>query len=102
MLMACTAMMTCLSGTSLMAQAQDTSTKSVQAEHTNERYKIGDTAHDLYKDERVGIKDWQNKGLKAPQKDSQWVLISDKYVLVQMDSGKILDIAPVKTKPLKK
>lgn len=91
------AILGCVSVLSLPAQAaQATSTKSVQAENTNEHYKVGDTAHDLYKQERVGIKDWQQKGLKTPQKDSQWVQISDKYVLVQMDSGKILDIAPVK------
>lgn len=94
-LMTCAAMLTCLSGTSFLAQAQTPSTKSVQAENANEQYKVGDTAHDLYKEERVGIKDWQQKGLKAPQKDSQWVQISDKYVLVQMDSGKIIDIKPV-------
>ncbi|WP_285423473.1 RcnB family protein [Pseudomonas sp. efr-133-TYG-103a] len=101
-LMACAAIATCLSGTSLMAQAQTASNASVQAEHTNQRYKVGDTAPDLYKEERVGIKDWQDKHLTAPAEDSQWVMINDKYVLVNVSDGKILDIAPVKTKPLKK
>ncbi|MFK3971998.1 RcnB family protein [Pseudomonas sp. NPDC087358] len=96
-LIACAVAMSCLAGTSLMAQAaQPASSKTVQAENTNEKLKVGDTAHDLYKQERVGIKDWQQKGLKAPHENTQWVQISDKYVLVQMDSGKILDITPVK------
>lgn len=96
-LMACAAVMTCLTSASLSAQAADSASgKTVQAEHTNEHYKVGDTAHDLYKQERVGIKDWQQKGLKEPQEDTQWVQISNKYVLVNTDSGKILDIEPVK------
>lgn len=96
-LMACAAVMTCLMGASLSAQAAEpASGKTVQAENTNEHYKVGDTAHDLYKQERVGIKDWQKKGLKAPQENTQWVQISNKYVLVNTDSGKILDIEPVK------
>ena len=102
-LMTCAAMLTCLTGTSLMAHAaQPTSTKSVQAENTNKRYKVGDIVPDLYKDERVGIKDLPNKGLSTPQEGSQWVQINDKHVLVQMDNGKILDIAPIKYAPAKK
>jgi Ni/Co efflux regulator RcnB len=101
-LMACVATVSCLSATSLTAQAQTPATKSVQAEHTNQQYKVGDTTHDLYKDERVGIKDWQDKGLHAPKEGTQWVQISDKYALVNMEDGKILDIAPVTLKPLKK
>jgi Ni/Co efflux regulator RcnB len=101
-LMTCAALATCLSGTSLAAMAQTPATKSVQAEHTNQQYKVGDTTHDLYKDERVGIKDWQDKGLKAPQEGAQWVQISDKYALINMEDGKVLDIAPVKLRPLSK
>jgi Ni/Co efflux regulator RcnB len=87
--------MTCLSGATLVAQAQTPATQSVQAEHTNKQYKVGDTAHKLYQDERLGIKDWQDKNLKAPQAGSQWVTISDKYVMVEMETGKILAIAPM-------
>ena len=101
-LMACAAVVTCLSGTSFAAMAQTPPTKSVQAEHTNEQYKVGDTTHDLYKDERVGVKDWQGKGLTAPKEGTQWVLISDKYALINMEDGKVLDIAPGNLKPLKK
>lgn len=90
------AVMTCLTGTALVAQAQTPATKTVQAEHTNKQYKVGDTAHKLYQDERLGIKDWNEKNLAAPKEGSQWVTISDKYVMVEMDNGKILDIAPMK------
>ena len=93
-LMACAAVMTCFTGTSLTVQAAEpAANKTVQAESTNRKYKVGETAPDLYKQERVGIKDWQKRGLKAPQEDTQWVQISNKYVLVNMDSGKILDIS---------
>lgn len=96
-LMACAAVMTCLTGASLCAQAAEpTSSKTVQAETANKHFKVGDIAPDLNKQERVGIKDWKQKNLKDPGEDSQWVQISDKYVLVQTDSGKILDIQPVK------
>lgn len=86
---------TCLSGASLVAQAQTPATQSVQAEHTNKQYKVGDTAHKLYQDERLGIKDWKDKNLKPPQEGSQWVTISNKYVMVEMETGKILAIAPM-------
>lgn len=96
-LMACAAVMTCLAGTSLCVQAAEaTSSKTVQAETTNKHFKVGDTAPDLYKQERVGIKDWQKKGLTAPKENTQWVQISDKYALVEIDNGKILDIAPAR------
>ncbi|WP_268800818.1 RcnB family protein [Pseudomonas huanghezhanensis] len=94
-LLASMAVLTCLTSTALVVQAQTPATKSVQAEHTNEQYKVGDTAHKLYQDERVGIKDWKDKGLHAPKEGSQWVTISDRYVLVDMDTGKILDMAPM-------
>lgn len=100
-LMASVAVVTCLGGASA-AMAQTPATKSVQAEHTNEQYKVGDTTHDLYKDERVGVKDWEGKGLHAPKEGTQWVLISDKYALINMEDGKVLDIAPGNLKPLKK
>ncbi|WP_296261065.1 MULTISPECIES: RcnB family protein [unclassified Pseudomonas] len=98
MLMACAATITCLAGTSLTIEAaESTSSKAVQSETTSHKeYKVGEIAPDLYKQERVGIKDWQKKGLKAPQENSQWVQISNKYALIETDSGKILDIAPAK------
>jgi Ni/Co efflux regulator RcnB len=95
-LFASLAVITCLGTASFAVQAQTPATKSVQAEHTNKQYKVGDTAHKLYQEERLGIKNWQDKGLTAPQEGSQWVTISNKYVLVEMDNGKILDIAPMK------
>jgi Ni/Co efflux regulator RcnB len=70
-LMASVAVVTCLGGASSAAMAQTPATKSVQAEHTNEQYKVGDTTHDLYKDERVGVKDWEGKGLHAPKEDTR-------------------------------
>jgi Ni/Co efflux regulator RcnB len=95
-LLASMAVVTCLTSTAFVAQVQAAAGESVQAEHTNKQYKVGDTAHKLYQEERLGIKDWQQKNLPAPKEGAQWVTISNKYVMVEIDNGKILDIEPMK------
>ncbi|WP_421547159.1 RcnB family protein [Pseudomonas sp. QD4] len=79
-----------------LAQAQEAADKSVSSTFNGRELVVGDRAPDLYQREVSAIHDWKKKGLKAPQEQSQWVQIKDQYVLVEITSGKILDMAPVK------
>jgi Ni/Co efflux regulator RcnB len=38
---------------------------------------------------------WKQKGLKAPKAQAQWVQINDKYMMVMITNGTIIDITPV-------
>jgi len=38
---------------------------------------------------------WKQKGLKAPKARAQWVQINDKYMMVMITNGTIIDITPV-------
>lgn len=80
----------------LYAATPTSSHKQVQAENTNAKFKLGDQAPEVYRQDRQAVTNWQSKGLKEPVKEAQWVQISDKYVLLQKEDGKILDIQPVK------
>ncbi|MDO7911416.1 RcnB family protein [Pseudomonas monteilii] len=84
----------------MAAQAADTgkSDESIQNDQTrNRELKVGDKAPDQYKRDEAEIKNWQAKGLKAPEEDvSHWVDIDDHYVLVQITNGVIMDIVDKK------
>nr|NKW58041.1 hypothetical protein [Prescottella equi] len=53
----------------------------------NRELKEGDKAPDQYKRDEAAIKDWKAKGLPAPEKESHWVRMGDRYVLVQTTNG---------------
>jgi Ni/Co efflux regulator RcnB len=38
---------------------------------------------------------WKRKGLKAPKAQALWVQINDKYMMVMITNGTIIDITPV-------
>jgi Ni/Co efflux regulator RcnB len=49
--------------------------------------KEGDKVPDEYKREALALKDWHKRHLIAPDENSQWVEIQDKYVLVNIPNG---------------
>jgi len=51
--------------------------------------KEGDKVPDEYKREALALKDWQKRHLTAPDENSQWVEIQDKYVLVNIPNGTV-------------
>ena len=95
-LVACLSLVACLGAMAPLAQAQDAPDKSVSSTFNGRELVVGDRAPDVYQREVSAIKDWKKKGLKAPEEQSQWVQIKDQYVLVEITSGKILDMSPVK------
>lgn len=95
-LIACLSLTASLSAMVPLAQAQEAADKSVSSTFNGRELVVGDRAPDLYQREVSALHDWKKKGLKAPQEQSQWVQIKDQYVLVEITSGKILDMAPVK------
>jgi Ni/Co efflux regulator RcnB len=54
--------------------------------------KKGDNLPDQYQRESLALKDWQNRHLSAPGKDEQWVEVFDKYALVNIPTGTILQM----------
>lgn len=57
---------------------------------------VGDRAPTVYQREDQALHDWKRRGLRAPEEDSQWVKVGDRYVLVAITSGKIIEVQPVK------
>lgn len=51
--------------------------------------KEGDNVPDQYQRDSLALKDWDNRHLKAPEKNQQWVEIQDKYLLVDIPTGTI-------------
>ncbi len=94
---ACLAIFGCVSMTSLVAHAADAPEqkveKSSQNTHTRE---VGSRAPQQYQRPEAGLQDWKARGLEEPAKESQWVQIDDKYVMVQITNGQISKIVPVK------
>jgi len=85
----------CFSSANLYAL--DTANESVKASKlTSHDFEVGDRAPTTYQQTRSALPDWQEQGLKPPKKQSQWVQIDDKYVMVQITNGEILEITPVK------
>jgi len=84
--------LTCLP---LAATAAPSSEESITAPETHNReLKVGDKAPDQYKRDDQAIKDWKAKGLPAPEKESHWVNMGGRYVLVQITNGVVLAIQP--------
>ena len=55
----------------------------------------GDRAPDVYQRSEKAPLNWKHKGLKAPKAQAQWVQINDKYMMVMITNGTIVDITPV-------
>jgi len=70
--------------------------KTVQPGVNNSRSLVkGDRAPEVYQRSEKAVKNWKAKGLKAPTSDAQWVQINDKYMMVLITSGTIVDVTPV-------
>jgi Ni/Co efflux regulator RcnB len=91
------ALLSCVSVASFTAQADDTPAQAIQPSKDNMRdLEKGDRAPEKFQRPEAAIKDWKQKGLKAPADQSQWVQIHNKYVQVQTTNGQITDIVPIK------
>ncbi|WP_431033536.1 RcnB family protein [Pseudomonas yamanorum] len=55
-------------------------------------YKVGDVAPDEYQREKLEVKDWQQRKLKAPGEHEQWVEIQGKYALISVPTGAIKEL----------
>ncbi|MGV8736067.1 MAG: RcnB family protein [Pseudomonas asiatica] len=81
----------------LAATAATSNEESVTTPETHNReLKVGDKAPDQYKRDDQAIKDWKAKGLPAPEKESHWVNMGGRYVLVQITNGVVLAIQPAR------
>ncbi|MET1066482.1 MAG: RcnB family protein [Pseudomonas prosekii] len=79
-----------------IVQAADNPQKTVQPGVDNKRsLEVGDRAPDIYQRSEKALKNWKEKGLQSPKADSQWVQINDKYMMVMITNGTIVDIRPV-------
>ncbi|VVQ33979.1 hypothetical protein PS943_03588 [Pseudomonas fluorescens] len=56
---------------------------------------VGDRAPDVYQRSEKALSNWKQKGLKVPKGQAQWVQINDKYMMVMITNGTIIDITPV-------
>ncbi|MGF0238447.1 RcnB family protein [Rhodococcus sp. IEGM1300] len=85
-----------VAGISPIVQAADPAQKTVQPGVNNSRtLVVGDRAPDVYQRSEKAIGNWKAKGLKAPKDQAQWVQINDKYMMVMVTNGAIIDITPV-------
>ncbi|MBV4477485.1 RcnB family protein [Pseudomonas sp. B2M1-30] len=95
-LIASLALVAGIAGISPIVQAAETSSStSVQSPTGNRALKVNDRAPDIYQRSEKAITDWKHKGLKAPEPQAQWVQIDDKYVMVMITNGTIVEIQPV-------
>ena len=96
-LIACVAILGCVSLTSLSVQAADAPEQKVQQSKDNMReLEKGDCVPEKFQRPGEAIHNWKAKGLHEPAEQSQWVLIHNKYVQVQTTNGQITDIVPMK------
>lgn len=96
-LIACMTILGCVSVSSFSVQAADAPEPKVEASKDNMRdLELGSRVPQQFQRPEAGLKDWSKRGLKEPAKESQWVQINDKYVMVQITNGQITDIVPVK------
>jgi Ni/Co efflux regulator RcnB len=94
---ACLAIFGCVSMTSLVAHAADAPEQKVDESRDNTReLEVGSRAPQKFQRTEAGLQDWKKRGLEEPAKESQWVQINDKYVMVQITNGQISKIVPVK------
>lgn len=85
-----------VAGISPIVQAADPPQKTVQPGVNNSRTLVeGDRAPDVYQRSEKAIGNWKAKGLKAPKDQAQWVQINDKYMMVMVTNGTIIEITPV-------
>ncbi|MFS2158537.1 RcnB family protein [Pseudomonas sp. Pseusp122] len=97
-LIAALALAGCMSAVSVTALAQTPTEPTVPeaSSSTTHELKVGDRAPQKYQRPGEAIKNWKAKGLKQPEKESQWVRLDAHYVLLQITNGQILEIVPVK------
>ena len=96
-IIACLAILGCVSVTSLSVQAADAPEPTIEKSKDNlHELERGSRAPEKFRRPEQGLKDWSRRGLTEPAKESQWVQINDKYVLVQITNGQITEIVPVK------
>ncbi|MCR8930677.1 RcnB family protein [Pseudomonas sp. A4] len=57
--------------------------------------KVNDRAPEMYQRKDKALQNWKAKGLKAPIEQAQWVQINDKYVMVMITNGTIVEMQPV-------
>ncbi|MHC8395227.1 RcnB family protein [Pseudomonas sp. LB3P93] len=85
-----------LAGISPIVQADDPPAKTVQPGINNSRQLVvGDRAPDIYQRSEKALGNWKAKGLKAPKEQAQWVQIADKYMMVMVTNGTIVEITPI-------
>ncbi|WP_407316122.1 RcnB family protein [Pseudomonas sp. nanlin1] len=81
---------------SLPVQAAQEPTVNVKSPGVEaESLEKGDKISDQYRRKENAISNWKQKGLPAPKEDTQWALVNDKYVLIEITNGTIIDIVPV-------
>ncbi|RMO13992.1 hypothetical protein ALQ47_03684 [Pseudomonas cichorii] len=86
---ACMALLGCFAMTTLPAQAA----QQVEAPSTTyQELDVGSLVPQRFQSSKAAMSDWKDKGLKSLGTNSQWVRIQDKYVHVQISTGKILEI----------
>ncbi|WP_223526478.1 RcnB family protein [Pseudomonas sp. BF-B-26] len=85
-----------IAGISPIVQADDPQQKTVQpGVNKTRKLVVGDRAPDVYQRSEKALTNWKQKGLKAPKAQAQWVQINDKYMMVMITNGTIVDITPV-------
>ncbi|MEB0045679.1 MULTISPECIES: RcnB family protein [unclassified Pseudomonas] len=95
-LIACLALVGGMAAIAPGVQAADPAHKTVQPGVNNSRtLVVGDRAPEVYQRSEKAVNNWKQKGLKAPKAQAQWVQINDKYMMVMITNGTIMDIAPV-------
>ncbi|MVV50796.1 hypothetical protein EJA72_21520 [Pseudomonas sp. PB120] len=95
-LIASLALVAGLAGISPIVQADDPPQKTVQPGVNNARkLVVGDRAPDVYQRSEKALVNWKQKGLKPPKAQAQWVQINDKYMMVMITNGTIMDVTPV-------
>jgi len=95
-LIASLALVVGIAGITPLVQAAQPSTDTVERSPTDGReLKVNDRAPDVYQRSEKAIKNWKQKGLKQPDPQAQWVQMNDKYVMVKITNGTIVDIKPV-------
>ena len=95
-LIASLALVAGIAGISPLVQAAQTSSEpTVQSPVSDRELKVNDRAPDIYQRSEKAITNWKQKGLKAPVEQAQWVQINDKYVMVMITNGTIVEMKPV-------
>ncbi|MBV4488440.1 RcnB family protein [Pseudomonas sp. SWRI153] len=81
--------------TPIVQAAQTSSEPSVQSTSSDRQLKVNDRAPEMYQRKDKALQNWKAKGLKAPVEQAQWVQINDKYVMVMITNGTIVEMQPV-------